>query len=248
MGIATGFVDAAATSARSPAPSFPTAKAQDSPGRNERTSSPAGSAARISMRRSSSHGLASAHIARTMRIWKPAPAAARTAFGFHGSTEPSRTITASTPKARAARMRVPRLPGSCRPSNSNTVAGLWLPSPARSRLGSAHTHRMPCGCSVSESSARSASSTSAVSGPRTANAEATARPASVSSNPGERTTKRMSVPAANTSADDRTPSTSTSPSRGRPLRVLSRAMSCRLFLLSIRIPISAWTPWITHLP
>ena len=242
------FVDAAAMSARSPAPSFPTARAQDPRSWNELTSSPAGSAARISMRCSSSHGLASAHGARAMWVWKLAPAAARTAFAFHGSTEPSRTITASTPKARAARMSVPMLPGSCSPSRSNSVDGARLRSCTRSRPGSVQIQSTPCGCSVSDSSARLTSSTSSVAKPRPTSVEARARPASVSNNRGDRTAKRMSAPAANASADERTPSTNTSPSRGRPLRVLRRLMSCRLLLLSIRIPVSVWTPWITHLP
>ena len=47
---------------------------------------------------------------------KTDPAEARRAFWFHGLTVPGRVMNPVAPKASAERMRVPRLPGSCRPA------------------------------------------------------------------------------------------------------------------------------------
>ena len=84
-----------------------------------------------------------------MGRWKSEPVVARTTLGLYGSTVRPVRMTASAPAASAARMIVPRLPGSRTSSQIATRRG-DAANTSRTEVGVWRaTATMPCGVTVS---------------------------------------------------------------------------------------------------
>ena len=78
---------------------------------------------------------------------------ARTALPLCGSTVSPAKITAPAPAASATRATVPALPGSETPTRIATSGGVALSALSSGWSSRSHTATMPCGVTVSESTA-----------------------------------------------------------------------------------------------
>ena len=97
--------------------------------------------------------------------WNSDPVVARTTFGLYGSTVRPVSTTASAPAASAARMIVPRFPGSRTSSQIATSRG-EAANTSFSELGDCRaTATIPCGVTVSAMASNTASVVYSTSSP-----------------------------------------------------------------------------------
>ena len=144
------------------------------------------------------------------------PAEPRMHFGLNAFTVPFRKINPVAPKASAARMIAPALPGSCTPSSTTTSAlpvTIWSSENARGRTSA----RTPCGVSVEDKSRNTESLTTRASGR-----------SNLSNALSETNTSSITQPALLASSSTCTPSATARPSSVKP----PRATALRICLMS----------------
>lgn len=226
IGIATVRFAAAASWGETPAASFPTTIASPESPLRRMTGWPVAPVAQTGIPMPARKRRVSSVPAANALCMKRAPIADRTTLGFQRSAVPGSATVAATPNAVAVLRIVPTFPGSCTPSSTSTIPlGSML---SNDRSGRSAMASIPCGLSVSQAEASSASLTSERSNPRSAAMALAWRssddPRSVSRIPGERRTDRTRSGEVRSSSTQRTPSARNSPVRSRArLRWRSRA-------------------------
>ena len=174
-------------------------------------------------------------------MWNSDPAEARTVFGLVGSTVPWQQTTASTPAASAVRIMVPTLPGSRTSMQTTTIP----PPPGRPGRPAAKATTATTGCGVTVSVTRpmTPGARSKTRAPEAKARSTTALTAGLVRPSGATYTDSTGTPAAKAAASSSAPSTTTTPSEVRRLRL---RRSCRSRRTRRWVDVSA--SWLRNRP